>query len=152
MSVLEFREDTADATRIRAHLEACDASFIPRLSDRVDLADYAGKLADKSWRFEAWDQAELVGLVAAYCNEGDRRRAFVTNVSVLPQAEGRGIATQLVGRCISAARGAGFGRLELEVSAANARALALYAKHGFCKTSEAGGTAAMTIELNGMKR
>lgn len=152
MSGLEFSEDTADAARIRAHLEACDANFVPRLSDRIDLTDYAAKLAAKARRFEAWDRGELVGLVAAYCNEGNRQRAFVTNVSVLPQAQGRGIASQLIGRCISEARGAGFGRLELEVGTANSRALALYARHGFYQISEGGGTAAMTIELNGTKR
>lgn len=148
MSSLEFSEDTADAARIRAHLEACDASFIPPLSDRVDLAAYVGKLTAHARRFEAWDAGELVGLLAAYCNCSDRRRAFVTNVSVSPQAQGKGIASQLVSRCISATRSAGFGQLELEVDCANDRAVALYARHGFRKTLEIGGTAAMTIELN----
>ena len=148
MSGVEFSEDTADSALICAHLEACDASFIPHLSDRVDLADYAAKLAAKARRFEAWDQGELVGLVAAYCNGVDRQRAFVTSVSVLPQAQGRGIASQLVMRCISATRNAGFAKLELEVDSANERAVALYAKHGFYKFSEDGSTSAMTIELN----
>jgi ribosomal protein S18 acetylase RimI-like enzyme len=116
------------------------------------LAVYAGKLTANARRFEAWDRGELVGLVAAYCNAGDRQRAFVTNVSVLPQAQGKGIASQLVRRCISATRRAGFGRLELEVDTANARAVALYARHGFCRISEGGGTAAMAIELDGTKR
>lgn len=151
MNGLMFAEDKADAAQIRAHLEACDPAFIPRLSERVDLADYAHKLAAKARRFEAWDGGELAGLVAAYCNAPDREQAFVTSVSVLPQAQGRGIASQLVGRCLAAIRDSGFRRLQLEVGAQNQGARALYEKHGLRFASEAGGMAVMTIELDGME-
>jgi ribosomal protein S18 acetylase RimI-like enzyme len=145
----EFTEDKADAAQICAHLQACDASFIPRLSDRVDLAGYAGKLAARARRFEAWEDGALVGLVAAYCNAPDRRQAFITSVSVLPQAQGRGIASRLVEHCIAATREAGFGRLSLEVGAENEGARGLYGKHGLRVISEDGDMAVMAIELDG---
>ncbi len=150
MSGLEYGENRSDAAQIRAHLEACDAGFIPRLSDRVDIADYAGKLAAGAHRFEAWEGGELVGLVAVYCNAPDRRQAFITSVSVLPNARGRGIASQLVERCVTATRHASFGRLDLEVGAENEGARALYGKLGFCVVAEADGVTMMSIELNRM--
>ena len=44
--------------------------------------------------------ALLVGLVAAYCNASDRRLAFVTSVSVLPDWSGQGLASRLIKDCI----------------------------------------------------
>ena len=149
MTGLEFSDGRADATQICGHLQACDAMFIPRLSERVAIAGYAEKLAARARRFEAWDGGELVGLVAAYCNAPDRRQAFITSVSVLPKAQGRGIASQLMDRCIAAVRDAGFARLELEVGAKNESAIALYGKHGLRLVAENGGMAVMAVELNG---
>lgn len=149
--MIEFAEDRSTDAQIRAHLEACDPHFVPRLSERVDIPAYAEKLAAKSRRFEAWNGEELVGLVAAYCNAPDRGKAFITSVSILPQEAGKGIASQLVARCIEAIREAGFGRLELEVGAANESALALYGKHGFRFVSQDAGMAKMTLELDGTR-
>lgn len=151
MTAVVYREDSAGAAQICAHLGACDAAFILRLSARVEIAAYAEKLAARARRFEAWGGDELVGLVAAYCNAADRQQAFITSVSVLPHAQGQGIASQLVERCIAAIREAGFRRLELEVGAENKGAIALYEKHGLRAVSDAGGTALMAIELNGTR-
>lgn len=148
----EFSEDGADVAQISAHLKACDASFIPRLSDRVDIAGYAEKLAAKARRLEAWDGGDLLGLVAVYCNAPDRQRAFITNVSVLPRAQGKSIASQLMARCIEATRNAGFCRLELEVGVQNESAMVFYGKHGFRVVSADYGMATMAFELNGMER
>jgi len=128
---LAFAADRADAAQIAAHLAACDADFVPPLSRRVDIAAYADKLVGHAVRFEAWEGGRLVGLVAAYCNDPDGCRAFVTSVSVLRGWAGRGIAVALMERCLSHARRLGFRRVALEVDAANGPARRLYEKLGF---------------------
>ena len=146
-SEIEFCENRADVVQIARHLHACDCAFVPPLSHRVAIDDYAHRIIDKAARFEAWGGGELVGLVAAYCNETGRRVAFITSVSVLSEWQGRGIASKLVTRCTDHANSLGFSRIELEVGQMNAAAIALYSKHGFVIDGEGGSTSTMHLTI-----
>ena len=77
------------------------------------------KIADKAARFEAWVDGEWVGLVAAYCNDKEKLTADITSVSVLLRWQDKGIASQLMERCIGHVKGLGFERIELEVDSGN---------------------------------
>lgn len=125
-----YTVDRARPEQIAAHLEACDASFVPRLSARVSIAAYAAKIHQRALRIEAWSGQTLVGLVAAYVNR-ESRGGFVTNVSVLEDYRRAGVATALLGRLIEHARGAGLAALSLEVSAGQPGAARLYESLGF---------------------
>ena len=81
--LVHIHRNRASAAEIDAHLRACDDSFAPALSRRVDIDAYASKIAARAERFEAWANDRLVGLLAAYCNDPERRVAFVTSVSVM---------------------------------------------------------------------
>lgn len=129
------------------HLRACDDAFLPPLSSRVDICDYAQKIADKAQRFEACVNDKLVGLVAVYVNTPDRGSAFITSVSVLPGCQGRGIASRLMEDCITHVRVLGFARLELEVGRNNAPAIALYGKHGFTALNQSGAMLKMVVDF-----
>ena len=133
---LNFSTDSSDVATILRHLQCCDASFQPPLSKRVDLADYASKLAHTATRFEAWSGCCLVGLVAIYCNTPGRSKAFVSNVSVLPANTGQGIGQSLMVNAIDHARALGFTNLSLEVDARASSALRLYQKLGFRLVSD----------------
>jgi ribosomal protein S18 acetylase RimI-like enzyme len=128
---LVYRVGTATASEISGHFCACDAEFVRHLRERVEIEAYARKLAERSTTFEARSGAILVGLVAAYVNDLDRRIAYITSVSVLPSWKGRGIAATLIGQCIEHARLMGMIRVGLEVAADNAVAIKLYEKTGF---------------------
>jgi ribosomal protein S18 acetylase RimI-like enzyme len=130
MSSLQYRHDTATTDDVHAHLTRCDADFTPPLSARLDLGEYAAKLAERAARFEAWDGGRLVGLVAAYVTPG-APEAFISNVSVVSELRGRGIASALVADCIDRARGSGAATLELEVATADRAAGRFYEKLGF---------------------
>lgn len=143
----EFNLNKADTTQLAAHLRACDAVFTPQLSDRVNVDDYASKIANRAQRFEAWINCDLVGLIAAYCNNLERRTAFITSVSVLPIWQGRGIASRLMAFCISYMQNLGFKRIELEVEDSNAAAVTLYMKHGFTKNSSNSQAKNMILDL-----
>lgn len=133
----EFCMNKSSAAAIIEHLRACDDYFVPPLSGRLlGIDDYAHKIADKAVRFEAWAGDELVGLVAVYCNFNGGRRAFITNVSVLPECQGRGIASRLIIRCINHVRELDFARIELEVDDRNRAAVRLYERHGFLTDRE----------------
>lgn len=142
-----FTQGKASVAQIAAHLHACDAVFEPPLSDRVDIAAYADKIAAKAGRFEAWAGDELAGLLAAYCNAPDRGTAFVTSVSVLPAWQDRGMASCLLENCIAHVRELGFSRIELEVGGNNEAAITLYEKHGFSAIGKQGDMVKMALDL-----
>ena len=127
----ELTLNKSDAAAVESHLRECDERFSPCLSARVDLADYARKLASLADRWEAWDEGRLVGLVAAYLSNQETQQGFVSSVSVCFDAEGRGVATELMRRCVQLAREKGCGSLGLEVGEGDQRTKTFYLKHGF---------------------
>ena len=145
-------DNAASAGEIAAHLELCDSRFVPRLSERVDIGAYAAKIAAHAVRFEAWSGGELVGLVAAYCNDAARATAFITSVSVLETWSGAGIAAALVRRCCEYAKLRSLRQVRLEVAAANADAIRLYERCGFTVAERSDSWLTMTIQLPAMER
>lgn len=126
-----FRQDRGSAADVAEHLSGCDAVFVAQLGARVDLSDFAARIAARAARFEAWADEKLVGLVAAYCNDTAGAHAFINHVGVWPAHGRRGVAAKLLESCIEHARKCGMRTIELEVSRDNARAIALYRGFGF---------------------
>jgi ribosomal protein S18 acetylase RimI-like enzyme len=141
----ELHDERASGDELLAHLRACDADFVPPLSQRVDLAAYADKLLRHALRVEAWHQERLVGLVALYCNDSEGHCAFVTSVSVEPALRGTGLARRLVARACERARATGMKRARLELHPDNSAARRLYERAGFA--AQPGHGAILTMEL-----
>lgn len=152
MPTLQWQTNQASAATVAAHLRACDKLFVPPLTSRVRIDDYALKITALAQRFEAWADGELVGLVAAYFNASDdtnrlqRPAAFITSVSVLPHQQCQGIAAQLLTHCIEQAKSLRLAALELEVDPSNRAAARLYEKLGFV-TAQTGHTLRLRLAL-----
>ena len=127
---VRYESGASSERDIRDHLLACDGSFVPALSARVDIVEYARKLATRAVTIEAWRDDRLVGLVAAYVSVPDNS-CFVSNVSVLPEFAGKGIARRLLGNLLRHDACAGAETIRLEVSARNEAAIRLYTGFGF---------------------
>jgi ribosomal protein S18 acetylase RimI-like enzyme len=136
-AAVAYLSNRASAAEISDHLSRCDADFAPLLSGRVEINDYAKKIANKATRFEAWSGGKLVGLVAAYCNDQVSRITYITSVSVLREWTGKGIATHLINQCVEHARASGMQQISLEVAGNNTPAIKLYEKIGFITTVKA---------------
>jgi ribosomal protein S18 acetylase RimI-like enzyme len=130
-AVVECLTNKASEAEIAEHLSCCDADFVPPLSGRVEINDYAKKIASKATRFEAWSGGTLVGLVAAYCNDREKHIAYITSVSVLHEWMGKGVSARLMSRCIEHAKAFGMRQISLEVANDNTPAIRLYEKNGF---------------------
>lgn len=142
----QVRENTASQHQILNHLLECDSRFNPPLSQRVAIAAYATKIYLHANRLEMWCNAELVGLVAAYFNNSEKK-AFITNVSVTGQLLGRGIASTLITHTVDRAVACGLNRISLQVQVSNVHARNLYEKHGFHTFAQEGGSALMELDL-----
>lgn len=144
---LDCTSNRATAAQVAAHLQACDADFVPPLSQRVRIDHYADKIAAHAWRVEAWDGGTLAALVAVYCNDTHTRRAHITSVSVLRRWTRQGVAAHLLQQAIAHARQAGMQRIGLEVGAANAAAIALYENLGFVRGAVDAALLTMDMDL-----
>jgi len=131
IAVVEYLSNKATEAEIAEHLSCCDADFVPPLNGRVEIKDYAKKIANYATRFEAWSGSKLVGLVAAYCNDQEKRRAYITSVSVLREWTGKGIASRLLNQCIEHVKASGMRQVSLEVASGNTSAIKLYEKGDF---------------------
>lgn len=130
-AAIEYSMNKTSATQIAEHLSHGDADFVPPLSTRVEIRDYAIKIASKATRLEAWSSAVLVGLLAAYCDDLERGIAYITSVSVLREWTCNGIAEHLMRLCIEHAKMLGMRQISLEVARDNVPAIKLYKKVGF---------------------
>jgi ribosomal protein S18 acetylase RimI-like enzyme len=128
---VEYLLNKASEAEISEHLTECDSDFTPPLSGRVEINNYAMKIANKAIRFEAWSDRKLIGLIAAYCNNQESRNAYITSVSVLREWTGKGIAAHLMNQCIEYVKAMGMRQISLEVANGNAHAIKLYKKTGF---------------------
>lgn len=125
-----FTVDHATEAEIATHLFACDSSFEPPLSQRVDLLCYAEKLRRSALTLEIWHERKLVALLAVYLPDGLQLAAFASNVSVLPAYQARRLGSQLVDVCLTHLSERGIRTLQLEVAQQNVNALHLYSKFG----------------------
>jgi ribosomal protein S18 acetylase RimI-like enzyme len=141
-----YKIKTASTAEILQHLKNCSSNFSPPLDERVDVDVYSQKLHEKSITFEAWNGHLLAGLLAAYFNQ-NTRFVFVTNVSVLKDYMGLGIASELLRQCITDAQDKNFDEIKLEVHAENYPAIALYRKFNFINDGGGNDCSRMKMEL-----
>src|SRR3982750_1189375 len=125
-ALLRFSVDRSSQEEILQHLVQGDALFHPRLSTRVDLAQYASKIRSRGVTMEAWSGPTLVGLVAGYLDRA-AATSFVTDVSVYREFAGQKVATRLLAAFVQRAREARVATVGLEVAKGNAAAQALFA-------------------------
>lgn len=133
---------------VLAHLRTCDTTFVPPLSERVELASYAQKLVAHATRVEAWRGKELVGLLALYEGADAGASAYVTNVSVLPTLRSKRIASLLIAKYQYELSDMGIKILKLHVDSGNLAALRLYHRMGFVEEAGDGARISMTFQLS----
>ncbi len=145
---ISVRSNVASVEQLAEHLRRCDEGYVPPLSARVTIDDFARKISERATRFEAWNDAGLVGLVAAYLPSATDGPVFITDVSVLPERRGEGVASALLRECAAFARQHDVTHLRLKVDRRNAAAIGLYEASGFAPVGQAGDTVTMERPLD----
>lgn len=110
-------------------LKKVDRDFPTPLSERVDLHEYASKLADAATISAIFDANQIIGVVALYCNDPNHEYSYIPLVAVLPEMRGRKLSKSLMASAISIAKENGFKTLGIHTE--NPAALHLYLKLGF---------------------
>ena len=133
-----YKISTATKEDVYKHLVICNDNFLPVLSLRTDIKEYAEKIVILSITFEAWHDGLLAGLIAVYVNDPAGQVAFITNVSVKKNLMGEGIASALLTKLIDYVTRKHFAEISLEVNKKNYPAIRFYGKFNFLQdgTSE----------------
>lgn len=126
---IQYSRNLSTFSDIYKHLRIASPSFLPPLEGRVDIEKYSNKLLVYSQREEAYYDGKLVGIVAYYCKKGSQE-AFISNVSVLPDFKGKGIASLLLNNMKVFLSKMGVHKVEMEVANSN-DIIEFYRKNGF---------------------
>jgi ribosomal protein S18 acetylase RimI-like enzyme len=143
-----FKIKTASAKEIFTHLKECDYDFVPPLSDKVNLMEYAQKLFKKSITFEAWSNKRIIGLIAAYLSKADDLSVFITNVSVIQEYKRCGIASTLMRNCIFYVLNHNLTTILLQVDKNNIAAIEFYNTFGFVDSKNEDGITLMKLYID----
>jgi ribosomal protein S18 acetylase RimI-like enzyme len=128
--VCEYSINQSNLFQIKSHLNQCSEMFIPKLSTYVDIDNYSEKLLQKATRVEAFEGTTLAGLIAFYISEVENI-CFITNVSVLPEFTGKGIAKKLFYQTKNSISMLNVSAIILHVNINNLPAINFYEKLGF---------------------
>lgn len=131
MIVYKIQKLTEEA--IYNYLLDLDKSLLPTLSSRVNIKDYSWKLCNYALHFCAFDEKQMVGIVACYFNDPNNKTGYITSFSVRKSYRNKGIASTLLKTVIQYANSKGFSKIELKVYSANESAIMVYKKFGFYK-------------------
>ena len=113
-----------------------EGGFIQRLSERANCL-----------LLVALAEGQAVGFLGVIGGERNRlRHSALLALGVLRAFWSQGVASRMLSDAISWAPGAGIKRLELMVHTTNARAVALYQRHGF----EVEGTRRSSLRVDGV--
>jgi len=144
---IKYQVKTATEKDILWHLNECNNNFLPPLTDRVDINAYAKKIFEKAVTFEAWNNDNLIGLIAAYIGASVPTLVFITNVSVTKAYMGLGIASVLLRKCIAHAVEINCFEIHLEVYKDNIAAINFYKKYTFTQSGTKDDNLLMKLEI-----
>lgn len=127
---IRYEKNQASQGILLTYLNRVANEFIPNLHEQVsDFEAYTKKIFDKADVFEAWYGNDLIGMVAAYLNDDEKGRGFITSVSVDPDFQGMGLAKELLLKVILYATKKRYKKICLETE--NDKAIGLYKTMGF---------------------
>lgn len=117
-------------------LRIFDTEFDPCLSERVNMQDYAKKLAQNAVWFLVYEQDVIIAHCAVYMNQP--KDAFLSSIAVKQEARGKGIGGFLW-ECVEQEAGQrGICRILLRVMKTNLSGIQFYKNHA-CDILEDGG-------------
>lgn len=145
---ISYTQNESRNWHLISHFKSLDKRFVEELQRRTTIEDYAYKLVSKSCRFEVWDNESLIGLLAVYFNRENTPFVYISNISLLEEYQGKGIANTLLSNLIEYAKESVFRYIELEVSTENSRAQLSYRKIGFVEAERQTGILKLRLDLS----
>ncbi|WP_373635770.1 GNAT family N-acetyltransferase [Yoonia sp. SS1-5] len=135
-------------TQDAAAFVACiDAAYAPHIDRGLDLPPVGAGIADDIQTHSVW-VATQNGVVRGGIVLVLAAAAHIANLAVHPAAGGQGIAKTLIGQAISAARSAGYDRVQLATHAEMTATQAVYLRLGWTEAGRDGNKVYFEYRLN----
>ncbi|MCE5348308.1 MAG: GNAT family N-acetyltransferase [Bacteroidales bacterium] len=134
-------------TEINNYLIKNDLIFVPSLSTRFDINNFAIKLNKYAIHFCAHQEEKLIGFSGCYFNNIKIRTGFISNFSVIKEFQGMGVAKNLLSSIIEYGSRNGFIQIKLQVYISNLPAIQFYTKYGFIEISRNKDLSEMVLYL-----
>lgn len=115
---------------LKQSLHDIDKDFVPSLSERVDLDEYAERMMSRAKFVVERDQNAVVkGIVAVYVDDEKSPNGFITHVATNKEYRNQGVAKRLITKTMAYCLKAG--KTGVDLCTYNPAALSLYQKIGF---------------------
>lgn len=115
---------------LKLSLRDIDKDFVPNLSERVDLDEYAERMMSRAKFMVERDQnAVIKGIVAVYVDDENSPNGFITHVATNKRFRNQGVAKRLITKTMAYCQKVG--KTGVDLCTYNPVALALYQKMGF---------------------
>lgn len=145
--MIVFKQIILSEKEISDYLKENDDLFVPALSKRLNIEEYAKKLHFYATHFSVFDNDRLVGMAACYFNDMLSKTGYISTVSVKREYQGLKILTRLLSIIAWYGELNKFEKMKLEVRLDNAQALHVYKKSGYVQTSVRGEKTYMELRL-----
>ena len=118
--------------RIEKFLQDMDNEFVPSLGSRVDIPQYASKLARLAETVFIMEHSKAdIASCSIYCNQSN---AYISSIAVKKQYQGQGVGSMLIKEVVRHVKGK-CKAIVLHVHRANKEAIYYYRKNGFRENS-----------------
>lgn len=113
----------------------------------VPIGDYVSKIYTKSTIIPFISEGDLKGFISFYCNDSDRKRAFLSMIIVAKDYRSKGVGKLLFNASLEYLKKLEFKTYSLEVLKNNTVAIEFYTKFGFVVKEDKGQFWLMEFEL-----
>ena len=103
-------------------------SYIPPLSDQVDLRNYTKKIHNKAKFYFLEDDKNCVGIIAYYLSN---KKCYITSIGLQSKYHNHGYGSMFFDFFIAKMSEKSISQIKLEVHSENKKALSFYKKYNF---------------------
>lgn len=133
-NAIDWTNGDGTKKRIEKFLQDVDNEFVPSLGSRVDIPQYASKLARLAETVFIMDNSRAdIASCSIYCNQSN---AYISSIAVKKQYQGQGVGSMLMKEVICHVKGK-CKAIVLHVHRENQSAICYYKKNGFRENSVA---------------
>lgn len=112
-------------------LQKVDSLFSIKLSDKTDLTKLSKKITSLGTVFSISENEDIVGLIAGYNNDDVNLKAYISVLAILPEYQGKGLASKLLSDFTEDCKKKKIKRIEVFTHKTNMNAINMYKKNGF---------------------